>query len=141
MFAFTYYVACRLHWIRMLRQFANNLKHKVFKVFFCLKKSCSWGWIFLSNRHKIQSRLQRALHGLNLVIQCPYFFVHKSSPNCQFSLFFLGQTACRNPVSKVDRCMDSTQIAFNFERCPSQQTDSRGKNFYIFIQSLLNHTN
>ena len=37
--------------------------------------------------------------------------------------------------------MDSTQIAFNFERCPSQQTDSRGKNFYIFIQSFLNHTN
>ena len=60
-----------------------------------------------------------------------------------FSLF-LGQQACKNPVSKVDRCMDSTQIAFKFERCPNQPTDSRGT-IYLFITiyhkyvSSLNH--
>jgi len=36
-----------------------------------------------------------------------------------------GQQSCRNPVSHVDRCMDSTQIAFNFAKCPTEQTDSR----------------
>ena len=37
-----------------------------------------------------------------------------------------GQQSCRHPVSKVDRCMDSTQIAFRFANCPAEQLDDRG---------------
>ena len=37
-----------------------------------------------------------------------------------------GQQTCKHPVSKVDRCMDSTQIAFRFAHCPAEQLDDRG---------------
>ena len=53
-----------------------------------------------------------------------------------FFPFLQGQQACRNPVSRVDRCMDSTQIAFKFEKCPTEQTDSRGKYIYIILDLL-----
>ena len=44
----------------------------------------------------------------------------------KYFLIILGQQPCRHPVSKVDRCMDSTQIAFRFASCPAEQSDNRG---------------
>ena len=101
--------------------------------------------IFAKNLLKLQSIYKLLLDYLDLLLTVPSLensllptkqvrielFERKSKSS--YDLCFSGQQSCRNPISHVDRCMDATQIAFKFAKCPTEQTDSRGMPTIICI--------
>ena len=94
--------------------------------------------IFAKNLSKLLSIYKLLLDYLDLLLTVPLLensllpTKQVNMENCTKTPYifqyisFIGQQSCRNPISQVDRCMDSTQIAFNFAKCPTEQTDSRG---------------